>query len=444
MRAVERASGVDLEAVELALRQALLREGVCVLETLLESVGVGRREQAVRCRCGTPMRSVGVRTKQVQTLLGNVRFARSRYRCPECGKTRCPGDEELGIERTSRSPGVQRQVARLGSKEPFREVARDLQELAGIRLSRKDAERVSERIGAEMEQWQERERMALRFTEPPPPEAPKTIETLYVEFDGTGVPMVPNELAGRKGKQPDGSAKTREAKLGCVFTQTAFDNEGRPIRDSGTTSFVGAIENAQTFGERIFAEAVRRGLYQAKRVVVLGDGAEWVKNQAGIHFGLAQYIIDFYHASEHVTDLCRALFDRDLKRLNRYRDRWLDALEDGAIETIVDQAREFLPKDPNRARMPGPKSATSRRTKSTCATPASKPKVTSSAPASSKPAARPLLANASNNPVWSGPSEAPMPSSPCAAPPYPAAQRSSGNSAQAKTHVCDAGPSDSR
>ena len=346
MRAVERASGVDLEAVELALRQALLREGVCVLETLLESVGVGRREQAVRCRCGTPMRSVGVRTKQVQTLLGNVRFARSRYRCPECGKTRCPGDEELGIERTSRSPGVQRQVARLGSKEPFREVARDLQELAGIRLSRKDAERVSERIGAEMEQWQERERMALRFTEPPPPEAPKTIETLYVEFDGTGVPMVPNELAGRKGKQPDGSAKTREAKLGCVFTQTAFDNEGRPIRDSGTTSFVGAIENAQTFGERIFAEAVRRGLYQAKRVVVLGDGAEWVKNQAGIHFGLAQYIIDFYQASEHVTDLCRALFDRDLKRLNRYRDRWLDALEDGAIETIVDQAREFLPKDP--------------------------------------------------------------------------------------------------
>lgn len=135
-----------------------------------------------------------------------------------------------------------------GFKEPFREVARDLQELAGIRLSRKDAERVSERIGAEMEQWQERERMALRFTEPPPPEAPKTIETLYVEFDGTGVPMVPNELAGRKGKQPDGSAKTREAKLGCVFTQTAFDNEGRPIRDSGTTSFVGAIENAQTFG----------------------------------------------------------------------------------------------------------------------------------------------------------------------------------------------------
>ena len=342
---MQRESGVDLEAVEVALREAVLHEGAGVLETLLEGVGVGRREHAVRCRCGAAMRSMGVRTKRVQTLLGDVRFARSRYRCPKCGKTRCPGDEELGIEQTSRSPGVQRQVARLGSKEPFREVARDLNELAGVRLSRKDAERVSERIGAEMEQWQEAERRALRFTEPPPLEAPKTIETLYVEFDGTGVPMVPHELAGRKGKQSDGSAKTREAKLGCVFTQTAFNEEGRPIRDPGTTSFIGAIENAQAFGERIYAEAVRRGLYQAKRVAVLGDGAKWVKNQAGIHFAYAQFIIDFYHASEHVTDLCRAVFDRDLKRLNRYHDRWVDSLELGDIERIIDQAREFLPKD---------------------------------------------------------------------------------------------------
>ena len=346
MHVAGRAAGIDLEAVEVALRQAALQEGAGVLETLLQGVGVGRREQAVRCRCGATMCSVGVRAKQVQTLLGGVRFARSRYRCPACGRTRCPGDEELGIERTSRSPGVQRQVARLGAKEPFREVARDLRELAGVRLSRKDAERLSERIGAEMEQWQERERRALRLSEPPPPEAPKSIETLYVEFDGTGVPMVPSELAGRKGKQADGSARTREAKLGCVFTQTAFDDEGRPIRDPHTTTFVGGIENAHTFGERIYGEAVRRGLYQANRVAVLGDGAQWVKNQAGIHFGSARFIIDFYHASEHVTNLCRALFDRDLKRLNWYPDSWIDALEDGAIETIVEQARQFLPKNP--------------------------------------------------------------------------------------------------
>lgn len=337
---------MDLEALEVALRQAALEAGAQVLETLLRDVGAGRREQALRCPCGAVMRSMGVRAKDVQTLLGKIRFARSLYRCPECGKTRYPGDEELGIEGTSRSPGVQRQVARLGAKEAFREVAKDLRELAGVPVSRKDAERVSESVGVQMEAWQERERVALRLAELPPPQAPTSIETLYIEFDGTGVPMVPHEVAGRKGKQKDGSAKTREAKLGCVFTQTGFDEKGRPIRDPETTTFVGAIESAEPFGKRIFAEAVRRGLFQAKRVVCLGDGAEWVKNLAGLHFGHAQFIIDFYHASEHVTDLCRALFDRDLKRLNRFRDRWVDYLEQGDIERIIEQARGFLPKNP--------------------------------------------------------------------------------------------------
>ncbi len=330
----------------MALRQAVLEAGAKTLETLLRDVGVGRRHEQLRCRCGTRMYSAGVRAKSVLTLLGRIQFDRSVYRCPVCGKTRYPGDEELGIERSSRSPGVKRQVSRLGSKEAFREVARDMRELAGIRLSRKDAERVSERVGEQMETWQERERTALWRAEPPPPETPKTIETLYVEFDGTGVPMVPNEVAGRKGKQPDGTAKTREAKLGCVFTQTDFDAEGRPVRDPSSTSFVGAIEAAAPFGKRIYAEAVRRDLYHAKRVVCLGDGAEWVKNLAALHFGNAQFIIDFYHASEHISAMCRALFYRDLKQLNRYKECWVDYLEQGDVERIIEQARQFLPKDP--------------------------------------------------------------------------------------------------
>ena len=341
-----RAAGVDLEALEVGIRQAALAGGAKVLEQFLRDVGQGRRDAPLQCSCGQTMRSTGVRSKNVQTLLGWLVFDRSRYACPRCGKTRYPGDEELGIENRSHSPGVQRQVARLGAKQPFREVARDMEELACVRLSRKEAERMAERTGAEMEGWQARERLALRWAEPPAPEAPNTIETLYVEFDGTGVPMVPHEVAGRKGKQKDGSAKTREAKLGCVFTQTCFNPKGRPMRDPDTTTFVGAIEPCETFGTRIYAEAVRRGLFEAKRVVVLGDGAQWVKNQAALHFGNAQFIIDFYHASEHVTDLCRALFDRDLKRLNRYRDRWVDALEQGDIEGLIEQARGFLPKDP--------------------------------------------------------------------------------------------------
>lgn len=328
--------------MENAIRHAALNAGADVLETLLRDVGVGHQNEPVVCRCGEAMQSKGVHGKRVQTLLGDIRFERSRYQCPRCGKTHYPGDEELGVEHTSRSPGVQRQTARLGAKESFAEVARDLRELAGVRLSRKDAERISETAGENMENWAARERAQLRLQEPPPPNAPKTIETLYIELDGTGVPMVPHEVAGRKGKQKDGRAKTREAKLGCVFTQTGFDDKGRPIRDPGSTTFVGAIETAAQFAQRLYAEAVRRGLFKAQRVIALGDGAKWIQNLIGDQFGNAQFIIDYYHAAEHITELCRAMYDRDIRRLNYCRDHWIDLLNDGNIEAIIEQATEKL------------------------------------------------------------------------------------------------------
>jgi hypothetical protein len=317
-----------------------------MLEGLLKDIGVGRRSEVVRCRCGAQMHSHGVRYKSIQTLLGRARFGRSCYECPACGHTRCPGDEELDIVKTLYSPGVRRQTARLGAKESFAEVSQDLRELAGIRVARKDAERISEAVGEDMERWMAKERRELRFREPPDPEAPKTLDTLYIEFDGTGVPMTKSELEGRKGKQKDGSAKTREAKIGCVFTQSAFDEDGRPVRDPASTSFTGAIEPAAVFGWRIYSEAVRRGLFDAKRVAVVTDGAVWIQNIVQTHFSGALHIIDLYHAREHLIELCRLLFDRNLTRLNRYKDRWWGMLDDGDVETIVREASALLPKDP--------------------------------------------------------------------------------------------------
>lgn len=348
--AARRATGYDLEAVEVAIRNAVLTAGARCLEDFMNAVGSGRRKDAVKCLCGGVMQSRGVREKQMLTLLGKTRYRHSMYQCPACNRVRYPGDETLDIVDMSRSPGLRRQTARLGAKESFGEVARDLRELAGVEISRKDAERVSEATGEDMERWDKVQRARIRAMEPPPPETAKTIDTLYIEFDGTGVPMTKAEVAGRKGKQKDGSAKTREAKLGCVFTQTDFDEEGRPIRDPTSTSFTGAIETSAVFGWRIYAEAVRRGYYKAKRTIILTDGAEWIKTIIETHFPGTTHVIDLYHAREHLVALCKLLLDRDLKRFNRYKDRWWEELDRGNIEKIIREARELLPKDPKAAK----------------------------------------------------------------------------------------------
>ena len=334
-----------MEAWETAVRVAVLACGAKVLAGMLAAHGSGRREEPVLCRCGQRMESEGVRRKELLTILGPVVYERSRFTCSGCGATRYPGDEALDVVGTTRSPGLRRMMARAGSQSTFKDGRDDLRIYAGVEVSAKDVERVAERIGQEMDTWGEQERQALlRPDREKEPE--KDIPLLYVSYDGTGVPMRPEELIGIRGKQADGTAKTREAKLGCVFTQTTVDEEGYPIRDPDSTTFVGAIETAEAFGWRIYGEARRRGVERARRLVVLGDGAEWVKNLAEMHFPGAVLIIDLYHAREHVAALCRALCGANEKKMERRRQHWWALLDEGKVGTIVSQAALGLPEDP--------------------------------------------------------------------------------------------------
>jgi len=291
------------------------------------------------------MESKGLKEKPLLSILGPVAYSRSMFVCPSCGKTRYPGDEELDVMGTTRTPGLRRMIARAGSRSTFKEGREDLNVYAGIEISAKDVERVAEAIGEDMEQRSKREREELCLQDPPL-RTEKTIPILYVCYDGTGVPMTKSEVKGRKGKQPDGSAKTREVKLGCAFTQTRTDAEGFPIRDPDSTSFVGAIEAAEPFGWRIYAEAIRRGLWNAEKVVVIGDGARWIKGLAELHFPEAIQIIDLYHAREHVSDLCKLLFASNEKKVVRNRMRWWTALDEGKVEKIIAEACRELPANP--------------------------------------------------------------------------------------------------
>ena len=123
---------------------------------------------------------------------------------------------------------------------------------------------------------------------------------MYVLMDGVQVPVVASETEGRTGRIDGQRARTRECKLGCVFLQSTVDEEGWPIRDPDSTTYVGAIETAEEFGFRIYSEAWRRGWEWAKLKVVIGDGAVWIWNLANQHFPGAIQIVDLYHARQHL------------------------------------------------------------------------------------------------------------------------------------------------
>lgn len=332
-----------MEAWEFGLRAAVLCAGARLLEEMLEGTGCGRRVEAVACSCGGQMRSKGLREKRIKTVLGNITFRRSLFVCSECGASCFVGDELLDVVGTIFSPGTRRLMARAGQRDTFREGAGDLREFAAIEVTAKDVERISEGVGGEVERWQAKERAGILASG----EAADALEhpaTFYICYDGTGVPMVEWETAGRKGKRADGTSRTREAKLGCVFTQTGVGENGHAMRDDSSTTFVGAIESSKEFGDRIYAEALRRGLNRAAKVVVIGDGARYNWDIAAMHFPSATHIVDLYHAREHLYALCEKLVPEGEGEFECLTERWSAMLEDGDVESLIKEAEAKMPK----------------------------------------------------------------------------------------------------
>ena len=142
--------------------------------------------------------------------------------------------------------------------------------------------------------------IAARTLVPLPPPAPAP-DKLYIAIDGTGVPVVAAETEGRDGKGEDGKARTREVKLCAVFTQTTTHDDGKPVRDPRSSSYLATFAPASEFGVLMAAEAHRRGAGHIRQLTILG--AVWIWNLADRHFPAATQIVDLYHAREHVHDL---------------------------------------------------------------------------------------------------------------------------------------------
>lgn len=330
--------GLDLEAVETATRAAVHRAGAAVLSGVLNEGGPVIA--AVPCRCGEQARYHSQRRRSVLTAVGEAEFERAYYYCRHCHQGQCPRDRELDIVDTSYSPGVRRMMAVVGGEISFDRGRRQMELLAGLAVTRKAVERYSEAIGGEIaarEQAQIGRALQLDL----PVVAGPRIPILYIEMDGTGIPVVSAETEGRKGKNGDEPAHTREVKLGALFTQATVDQEGRPMRDEDSTTYTGAIETAEEFGRRLFAEAWERGWSRADKKVVLGDGAVWIWNIADREFPGSVQIVDLYHAREHLWVLAGKLFPVDAAKRKRWGGRLQDQLDEGKIETIVRQLRSF-------------------------------------------------------------------------------------------------------
>ena len=320
------------------VRDSMHHAGASALSRLL-SMSAGPAAETP-CACGQVARYHDTRSKQLLSVVGPVSIERAYYVCPHCHRGQSPLDRTLDVEGTEYSPGVRRMIAAVGSESSFQQGREQMHLLAGLDVTTKAVERHAEAIGSDIAQREQHKidgALQLEF----PLILGAAANILYIEFDGTQVPVVRAELQGRSGRIEGQLPRTREMKLGCVFTQTTTDPKGRPIRDPSSTTYTGAIETAELFGRRIYTEAWERGWSRAQKKVVLGDGAAWIWNLADQHFVGAIQIVDIWHARQHLWDTAAKLFpSHDLER-KRWAKKLIKKLNAGKVEAVVTQLLAF-------------------------------------------------------------------------------------------------------
>ena len=332
---------LDLEALEMAVRQQVLQLAARAVEQRLNADTSDHTGPCLPCPCGGEARYAGRRSKHFHSALGALQWQRAYYHCGSCGGGFCPRDRTLGLENSSLSPAVARMVGTVGALVSFQEGSTLLQELAGVAVNAKQVERTAEGLGAEIAADERRD------TQPAHDDLPLS-GTLYLGIDGTGVPLRAEELAGRAGKQSDGSAKTREVKLCTVWSAESRDERGTPVRDEGSVTYSAALESAATpdtasqrseFSERVWREATRRRFPQAPRPVVLGDGAPWIWNVAADLFPQARQIVDRFHAKEHLSNLAKTLYGPADPRAPAWARRRHQELDTGRFRALLAAVR---------------------------------------------------------------------------------------------------------
>lgn len=357
----------DMVALEMTVLEAMLRLGAALLGLILSSYAAGLAD-ATRsrrpCQCGGVKRWVSLRTKTVLSLLGKVTYARVYFHCERCKQGEALGDRRWGLEHTRTTAGVVQLLGYLSAGRSFVDAAREVcRILCWPRewLSGKQVQRLAEPLGNRLgateaariaEWWQSvtaaRSGMVAKPTAVLAEVEPEQqIRRLYVQMDGIMV-----RFRGTEGK---GSDLWHEVKVGAVFVVEMGQRvsqiaqavaevaraQGQEVRTwvdrpQGPISYVAGWLPAVEFGIRLYAEAVRRGLEQAEEVVILGDGARWIWQLAEEHFPGAVQILDFWHASERVWKVAKAVWGEGSCRAKEWAEQQIaEHLIKGDAEGLI-------------------------------------------------------------------------------------------------------------
>ena len=273
-----------------------------LVEALLRKRAESATEWPNCPKCGRKLESKGRKQRQLQTMLGIIRWKRAVGRCPQ----RCvigqqaPLDTEIGIEAHQKTEKrLQRVAILLAIFVPFESASMLISQLLGIVVSATSIWNWVQNHGERSMQQLEVELSELRAGNLPEPEGMDAALhdlMLLIGGDGVMVPFRPNNGSAK------GRTRWREVKVGIFARlQQVRARSGQLVPRLTQHRVVAVLGNIDELAIRMRLEAFKQSIWRAPKVVWLSDGARGFWRLYRETFQpYAVGILDFYHASQNL------------------------------------------------------------------------------------------------------------------------------------------------
>jgi hypothetical protein len=297
--------------LEKAVKEKMQLLGQGLLQRMVNLKPNGYKGSSMACKCGSSMKFIQHRGRDIQTTFGWIRIERAYYYCSCCGASVFPYDKASGLGSFNLSAALAEACCVVATDDSFQQVSKKIEHLLGQTVCDDTVSDVVHCAGAVS--LREQQKLWDNFFEDRQiPQAEHKPQRLYACPDGTTA------------HEKDG---WHEAKVGSIY----WENE----RFERHNRYVGRFDNSDVFGNYLWLEACRCGLRQADEVIYIGDGAGWIRSIHDEHFKRATFIIDWYHASKHIWDCGKILFGEGTPTTKKWADKLLKLLWEGFTRKLL-------------------------------------------------------------------------------------------------------------
>ena len=326
---------LDMDAIEVAVRQELRRVGGRMVEGALAERVLACEEEPPRCpHCGCRMEREQ-RQRCLVGLVGLYAWTRGYYRCRHCQTYVIPADIALGVGPGALSPALSRIAAMQAAQVSFGSAAGSINETLGTELAEADVYRTAEALGAVAEA----EAVAATTVVPVTPVKPAS-DTLLIGADGTTT-------------FTDGA--WHEVKVGVVAALGPAckpdPDDGHPRLVVGEKAYCAFAGSADDFFPRLAALARTAGWGHPaiRTVVAIGDGSPWIwKRLAAFRQPDVERVevLDYIHASQHVWDVASAVYGPGSFDAHAWAEPLCDQMKDKGPDPVLAALRKLRPRTP--------------------------------------------------------------------------------------------------